>query len=137
MSIINHKAPVSPYAYPGLKAQELSIQECAALRKIKPKPADQLILEAVADYFSLPVEWLKTRSRKRPIVWARQVYFFICRNSTGMTLVNIGLTVNITDHSTVYHGRNTVKDVIETDVHAARQLRELQGIIKNLITNES
>jgi chromosomal replication initiator protein len=137
MSILNLRAPISPYAYPGLKMEVLTNKERAELRKVKKKPTDKIILNAVSEYFSIPAEWIKTKTRKRPIVWARQVYFLLCLNNTGMTLVNIGLSVGITDHTTVCHGRDTAKDVIETSEMHARQFRELQGIIKNLISNES
>lgn len=129
MSFLNHKAPVSPYLYPGLKMQVLTTVERNALRRKRSIPKDEFILCVVSEYLQIPVEKIKTRTRKREIVWARQVYFFLCLNNTGMSLKSIGESVGDYDHTTVIHSKNLVIDLIQTDQRIARELRELQGMI--------
>ena len=50
---------------------------------------------------------LSFRSRKRSNVYARAVYFKLCKEYTRLSLTDIGASVNV-DHATVIHGINNV-----------------------------
>lgn len=129
MNRLLNKAPVSYYVYPGLKLETLSAKQRADLRKKKTKPDHLVIMDCVSEYFTIPIEWIKSKVRKRKIVWARQVYMFLCLNNTGMTLKEIGESVDC-DHTTVIHSREHVKDMVETDPEAAEELRDLESKIR-------
>jgi predicted DNA-binding protein YlxM (UPF0122 family) len=50
---------------------------------------------------------LSFRTRKRSNVYARAVYFKLCKEYTRLSLTDIGASVNV-DHATVIHGINNV-----------------------------
>lgn len=54
---------------------------------------------------------LSFRSRKRSNVYARAVYFKLCKEYTRLSLTDIGASVNV-DHATVIHGINNVFPIV-------------------------
>ena len=68
------------------------------------------ILRDVADKAKVPIEELKSKSRQRDLVEARQIYFYISKNKTSASLAKIGAEVN-RDHATVIHGLRTFENV--------------------------
>jgi chromosomal replication initiation ATPase DnaA len=61
------------------------------------------IMREVAIKHRIPVTSLKTDSRSRPLVDARQECFYRLRHELNMTMHQIGTAMN-RDHSTVMHG---------------------------------
>lgn len=70
------------------------------------------VLLEVSQAAKIPVEILKTKTREREIVEARQIYFVRAKLFTKASLAAIGKLVN-KDHATVLHGIKTVNNVIE------------------------
>ena len=60
------------------------------------------VLAAVAAEFGIDVEMLHSRTRRQPIATARQVAIYILRNTTDLTLTEIGDLVG-RHHATVIH----------------------------------
>jgi predicted DNA-binding protein YlxM (UPF0122 family) len=54
---------------------------------------------------------LSFRTRKRSNVYARAVYFKLCKEYTRLSLTDIGASVNV-DHATVIHGINNVFPIV-------------------------
>jgi len=73
------------------------------------------IQKVVSDYFSLPLELLKSKTRKREVVQARQIAMFFAKNMTKSSLASIGLQCGGKDHATVLHACRTVNNLMETD----------------------
>ena len=73
------------------------------------------IQKIVCDYFSIPVEKLKEKTRKREIVQARQISMHFAKKFTKHSLKSIGLHFGGRDHSTVIHALSTVEDLMATD----------------------
>ena len=65
----------------------------------------ELILSKVCKVSGLNIEALKTKSRKRELVEARQAFFIIAANLTNKSLFKIGAMVN-RDHATVIHAKD-------------------------------
>lgn len=72
----------------------------------------EFILEDISNKTNIPVELMKLKTRGRPIVESRQIYFKRAREVTKFSLYTIGLLVN-RDHSTVMYGIRTVNNVRE------------------------
>jgi chromosomal replication initiator protein len=87
------------------------------------------IQKLVCDHFDMPVELLKSKTRKRHIVQARQISMFFAKNFTGTSLANIGRQFGGRDHSTVIHACQTVNDLMETDTKFKDKVLELEKII--------
>ncbi|MCB0736297.1 MAG: chromosomal replication initiator protein DnaA [Bacteroidetes bacterium] len=69
----------------------------------------------VCDYFDMPSELLKSKTRKREIVQARQISMFLSKRFTKTSLANIGKFFGGRDHSTVIHACQTVSNLMDTD----------------------
>jgi len=73
------------------------------------------IREIVAESFDLDPDLLIGKSRKRPIVDARQVAMFFCKQLTQLSLEAIGGRFGGRDHSTVIHSCRAVQARIDTN----------------------
>jgi len=73
------------------------------------------IQKVVCDYFDLTLETLKSKTRKRNIVQARQLAMFFSKRLTKSSLASIGAQCGGKDHATVLHACKTVNNLIDTD----------------------
>ncbi len=83
------------------------------------------IQKLVAEHFKIPVETLKSKTRKRQIVIARQLSMYLAKTMTKKSLKAIGDTFGGRDHSTVIHAIKTVQDMMDTDPAFKETLEEL------------
>ncbi len=84
------------------------------------------IQKVVCDYFDLPIELLKSKTRKREVVQARQIAMFFAKKMTKSSLANIGMHCGGKDHATVLHACRTVKNLTETDKNFRKYLDDLE-----------
>ena len=87
----------SPYIYPGLA--------------YIPSDLEQL-LNRVAKAANLNVAELRSTSRRRHIIVAKQVFCYYARNNTRHSYSQIGECLGRYDHSTVIHCVKTVNNMI-------------------------
>jgi chromosomal replication initiator protein len=73
------------------------------------------IQKVVCDYFDMPVELLRSKTRKREIVQARQLTMYFAKQLTKNSLASIGSQIGNKDHATVLHACRTVLNLTETD----------------------
>ncbi|MFN4971608.1 MAG: chromosomal replication initiator protein DnaA [Bacteroidota bacterium] len=94
----------------------------------------EFIQKLVCDYFTIPVELVKSKTRKREIVQARQISMFYAKDLTKSSLKTIGMHFGGRDHSTVIHACQTVNDLMETDKKFKADIEEIGKRIKiNLV----
>ena len=84
------------------------------------------IKKLVAEHFSLPIEKLQSKTRKREIVIARQLSMYLAKNHTKDSLKQIGANFGGRDHSTVIYSCKTVKDLMDTDLIFRDTVQELE-----------
>ena len=73
------------------------------------------IQKVVCDYFDMPMELLKSKTRKREIVQARQLTMYFSKQLTKNSLAAIGAQCGNKYHATVLHACRTVSNLAETD----------------------
>ena len=83
------------------------------------------IQKVVSDFFSLPLEAIHSKTRKREIVQARQLAMYFSKKLTKASLATIGLHCGNKDHATVLHACRTVNNLIETDKQFRIYVEEL------------
>jgi chromosomal replication initiator protein len=88
------------------------------------------IQKLVCDFYNIPVEAVKSKTRKREIVQARQIAMYFTKDLTKSSLKNIGIFFGGRDHSTVIHACQTVNDLIETDKKFRHDVEEIEKRIK-------
>ena len=88
------------------------------------------IQELVADFYDISVDRIKSKTRKREIVTARQLAMYLAKNHTKEPLKTIGLKFGGRDHSTVIYSLRAVQDQIDTDKAFKKIVRDLEKKIK-------
>jgi chromosomal replication initiator protein len=84
------------------------------------------IQKVVCDYFELALEVLKSKTRKREVVQARQLAMYFSKQFTKSSLSNIGMHCGGKDHATVLHACRTVNNLMDTDKKFKAQVVDLQ-----------
>ncbi len=84
------------------------------------------IQKVVCDYFDLPIELLKSKTRKREVVQARQIAMYFAKRMTKSSLASIGAHCGGKDHATVLHACRTVNNLQETDKQFRGYLEDLE-----------
>lgn len=73
------------------------------------------IQRVVCDYFSLPEDLIRAKTRKQEAVNARQIAMYLAKELTNSSLKTIGLHFGGRDHSTVIHAYQSVEDQLRID----------------------
>ena len=100
---------ISPYVYAGLR------------RSKEPKDA----MEIICQVLEVTEEQIKSRSRFRRIVMARQIYSFVSKLYYKKKLQNIAKEINCINHSTVIYSIRAVMNEAETSTEYYDILRRV------------
>lgn len=128
-------AMVSLLAQSTLNKKEIDLNLAKAMLKnfIKNSHKEisiEYIQKLVCDYFEVPVEMVKSKTRKREIVQARQISMYLAKSYTKTSLKSIGAFFGGRDHSTVIYACQTVVDLIETDKKFKSYVQDIQKKLK-------
>lgn len=88
------------------------------------------IQKTVCEYFDIPIEKLKEKTRKRSIVQARQLSMFLAKNYTKNSLKVIGKHFGGRDHSTVIHSCQAIQNLLDTDPDFKENVDDIQKKIQ-------
>jgi chromosomal replication initiator protein len=92
----------------------------------QPRPiTPQVILQATADMFDFTVEDLKGKSRRRPLVTARQIAMYVFRELTDLSYPAIAREFGGRDHTTVIHAVEKIKALMRERRQIYDQVSEL------------
>jgi len=90
----------------------------------------EIIRDTVCEYFSLSVDAISTKSRKREVVQARQIAMYLSKQLTKNSLASIGSTIGQRDHATVLHACKIVNDLMDSDKNFRTSIREIEEKLK-------
>jgi chromosomal replication initiator protein len=90
----------------------------------------EYIQKLVCEYFEVPIEMVKSKTRKREIVQARQISMYLAKSLTKTSLKSIGQFFGGRDHSTVIYACQTVEDLIDTDKKFKGYVQDIQKKLK-------
>ena len=85
---------------------------------------------AVADYFDITVDTLKSKKRTANINYARQIAMYLCKMTTDEKLEKIGLEFN-RDHATVIHSCTKIEEEYKTNEELRLKIKEIKDKINN------
>ena len=88
------------------------------------------IQKAVAEYFQISVDDMKSKKRSANLAFPRQVAMYLCRQLTDESFPKIGTEFGGKDHSTVMHSC----DKIEAEMKVNKELVKTIENIKKTIT---
>jgi chromosomal replication initiator protein len=121
-------------AYASMSGMPINIELASAVlsnvmynpkkRSITP----QRIVRAVADYYGVNLDQLRSSKRDRAIVVPRQIAMFLIREETDISLLRIGAELGGRDHSTVLHACDKIarelseNDEMRREINAVREM---------------
>ena len=124
-------------AYASLTRQQLSVamvQEVLddILSDTQPRPiTPDLILERTSEMFGFPIEEIQGKSRRRPLVTARQISMYVFRELTDLSYPAIAREFGGRDHTTVIHAVEKIGGLMKEKRQIYDQVTELIQRIKN------
>jgi chromosomal replication initiator protein len=97
----------------------------------EPRPITaQTILEATATMFGFSQDELRGKSRRRPLVTARQIGMYVCREMTDLSYPAIAREYGGRDHTTVIHAVDKIAALMSERRQIFDQVSELIQTIK-------
>lgn len=87
------------------------------------------IQKAVAEYFNITVDNLKSKKRTAEINNARQIAIYLCRMITEETTTRIGLEFGNRDHSTVIHAIEKISKDVKSNEDLKRKISDIKNKI--------
>ena len=111
---------ISLMAKASLEGREITVDLAREVLKVvvgdvKSPLTIETIQRTVCDYFSIPEDLIRAKTRKQEIVNARQVAMYLAKELTNCSLKTIGLHFGGRDHSTVIHAYQSVEDQMRID----------------------
>lgn len=88
------------------------------------------VLQATAEYFDVTIEDLRSKSRSRTLVNARQIAMYLLRELTDMSLPRIGQELGDRDHTTVMYADRKIRNLMAERRPIFNQVTELTNRIK-------
>ena len=100
-----------------------------ALRNRRNSSSPGAIAQAVADAFQIDIALMRSRTRKRPVVAARQLAMLLIHELTDNTLHSIGVLFG-RDYSTVTHSLEAARESLARDSEASQTFQSLRARFK-------
>ncbi|MGH2752318.1 MAG: chromosomal replication initiator protein DnaA [Actinomycetota bacterium] len=93
-----------------------------------------LVIAVAAEYYDITPDEIRSSNRSRPLVNARQMAMYLCRELTDLSLPEIGRRFGGRDHSTVVHANNKIKQQMRERQTSFEQMRELTTRVRHRAT---
>ena len=103
-----------------------SIVEKAAPRRQAVAVTVEDIIALVCRHYGLEEEIIRTKSRRREVVHARQVAMYLAKEHTDLSSSKIGVLIGGRDHATVLHALHSVRNQQQIDKLFRAELADLQ-----------
>jgi len=100
------------------------------VKNIAKEISIDFIQNTVCEYFDVPVDILKEKTRKRAIVQARQLSMYLSKALTKNSLKVIGKHFGGRDHSTVIHSCQAIQNLMDTDTVFKDQVEDIRKKIQ-------
>ena len=123
-------------AYANLTNQPLDVDRAAQIlsdliTERQPRPITPAsILEAASELFGIEIDEIIGKSRRRPLVNARQVAMYVMREITDLSYPNIAREFGDRDHTTVIHAVDKIGNLMKERQQIYDQVTELNQMIK-------
>lgn len=112
------------WSIPGLKNNP-SITVMKGRKVIDPN----YIIKVICAYFGVHIDDIAKKSRKREVVYKRQVSMYFLKKYSLESLHTIGSRFGGRDHTTVIHSLQALNNLIDTDDTVRAEVSLLDGLI--------
>ena len=124
-------------AYASLTSEELTVELAEhvlgdIISDSQPRPiTPDLILEKTSEMFGFTVEEIRGKSRRRPLVTARQIAMYVFRELTDLSYPAIAREFGGRDHTTVIHAVEKISALMKERRPIYDQVTELIQAIRS------
>ena len=102
------------------------------ISEAQPGPiTPELILDKTSQMFGFPIEEIIGKSRRRPLVTARQISMYVFRELTDMSYPAIARVFGGRDHTTVIHAVEKIAGLMKERRQIFDQVNELTQAVRN------
>lgn len=116
-----------------LRQRKLTITEVKSLIKNNIKPKKHLALDEVikiiAGFYTIDPEQIYEKTRKKEIVYVRQIAMYILREYFNISYPAIGKEIGGRDHTTVIHSYERVQKNIKDDPNITQEIEQLRAVL--------
>jgi len=91
----------------------------------------RLLLQTVADHFSLSAEELINKKRDRKTTLARHVAIYLMREGYSCSLTEIGKELGGRNHATILHGYEKIANELSVNPNLSNQIAEIKAKINS------
>lgn len=116
-----------------LRGRKVTINEVKLLIKnnIKPKKhlAIEEIVKIVSGFYNTETEKIYEKTRKKEIVYVRQIVMYILREFFSISYPAIGKEIGGRDHTTVIHSYERVTSNLKEDPNLAKEIEQLRAVL--------
>ncbi|MBI4427570.1 MAG: chromosomal replication initiator protein DnaA [Ignavibacteriales bacterium] len=122
---------ISLLARASLESREIGVDLAkdvlrVVVNEVRSPVTIEQIQKVVCDYFDIPQDLLRAKTRKQEVVTARQVAMYLAKELTNSSLKTIGLHFGGRDHSTVIHAYQAVEDQMKTNTLYKQNIENLR-----------
>ena len=124
-------------AYASLTSEELTVELAEhvlgdIISDSQPRPiTPDLILQKTSEMFAFSVEEIRGKSRRRPLVTARQISMYVFRELTDLSYPAIAREFGGRDHTTVIHAVEKISGLMKERRQIYDQVTELIQAIRS------
>jgi chromosomal replication initiator protein len=116
-----------------LRGRKISTNEVKTLIKNNIKPKKHLALEEIikiiAGFYTMDPQKIYEKTRKKEIVYVRQMIMYILREYFNISYPAIGKEIGGRDHTTVIHSYEKIKDYIKDDPNVTQEIEQIRAIL--------
>jgi chromosomal replication initiator protein len=88
------------------------------------------VVRIIANYYNVEEGSIYEKTRRKEIVYARQMIMFILREEFNISYPHIGQELGGKDHTTIIHSYNKIKNEIKVNSTLAQEFEELRNMFK-------
>jgi len=97
----------------------------------KKRISPERIIENVCDFFNVPPKEILSKSRKREVVFPRQVIMYLFREELNLSLPSIGVKLGNKDHTTVGYACEKIGEKVKKDGDFVKTLETIKERLYN------
>lgn len=116
----------------GREVERVAWEE-AEKRAMRISPKDEQIIEIICGYFSTTLISIRRKTRKRRIVYPRQMVCYMLRKYTRLSWGAIAELVGHGDHTTPMSSRDTIKDLYKVDQVVQGDVLAISNLIEEYL----
>ncbi len=90
------------------------------------------VVKLVSEHYEVRMPDMKSKTRTKPLVIARQAAMYLIKKHLDRSLVDIGRTFGGRDHTTVMNALRRIEDQLNKDSEIKRDIEELESRIHNI-----